>query len=255
MRRTAAAAALTLLAASIQLATAAPAPALVLPPAFQLVDYPTGQAPAASPTSPGLNDGGLMTTGKDGTITFVPPGGTPRVVTGADRASVGGPRHARLRARNDYATTGRVYLTYDKGGATGTGFGMVEEWTASPPAVPRSSAESRTIIDGSPPHPISRRSPSTTASTRSWWLPTTPCSSASATTPRNNGDAQTLRAQDTNQPYGKVLHLMPDGKGVASNPFYSAAARRSWRSMTYAYGLRNPFRLDAGPTLGRAVGR
>ena len=35
---------------------------------------------------------------------------------------------------NDYATTGRVYISYDEGDPNGTGFGMVEEWDASPAA-------------------------------------------------------------------------------------------------------------------------
>ena len=76
-RTTGAAAALVLLAAAIQLVVAAPAPALVLPPSFQLVDYPTGQAPNNLTDFAWLDDGGLITSGKDGTITFVPPGGTP----------------------------------------------------------------------------------------------------------------------------------------------------------------------------------
>ena len=68
------------------------------------------------------------------------------------------------------------------------------------------------------------------------------------TTP--NGDLTSLRAQDTNQPYGKVLHLTPDGAGVPSNPFYSAAQPISWRSRIYSYGLRNPFRFTLDPRSG-----
>ena len=67
----------------------------------------------------------------------MPPGGTPRVVTKVpgvrDRGDHG---MLGLALSNDYATTGHVYLTYDKGSVTGTGFGMVEEWTASPPREP-----------------------------------------------------------------------------------------------------------------------
>ena len=251
MRRTAAAAALTLLAASIQLATAAPAPALVLPPAFQLVDYPTGHAPGNLTDFAWLDAGGLMTTGKDGTIRFVPPGGTPRVVTKVPTVRARGD-HGLLSfaLRNDYATSGRVYLTYDKGSATGTGFGMVEEWTASPPADPTSFSWSRTIVDGSLTSPqLAQVTPNHGIDTVLVAPDDTLFVSIGDDT-ANNGDPKTLRAQDTNQPYGKVLHLTPGGEGIASNPFYSAAAPRSWRSMTYAYGFRNPFRIALDPRSG-----
>ena len=107
MRRTAAATALTLLAATILLAIASPAPAPVLPPAFQLVDYPTGQAPNNLTDYAWLEDGGLLTNGTDGTITFVPHAGTPRVLTKVpgvrDRGDHG---MLGLALANDYATTG-----------------------------------------------------------------------------------------------------------------------------------------------------
>ena len=60
----------------------------------------------------------------------------------------------------------------------------------------------------------------------------------------NNGETNTLRAQDIDMPYGKVLHLTADGDGVPTNPFYQAAAPHTWRSMVYAYGFRNPFRFS-----------
>src|ERR1700712_32687 len=117
MRRTAVAAAtLAVLAAMIQLVAAAPAPALVLPPAFQLVDYPTGLAPYNLTDYAWLDDGSLLASGKDGTIMFVPPGGTPRIVTKVPNVRVVGD-HGLLgfALANDYATSGRLYLTYDKG--------------------------------------------------------------------------------------------------------------------------------------------
>jgi len=66
----------------------------------------------------------------------------------------------------------------------------------------------------------------------------------------NNGDPDTLRAQDLNEPYGKMLRLTADGTGVASNPFFRPAAPASWRSRIYAYGYRNPFRFDLDPRSG-----
>ena len=250
-RTTGAAAALTMLAATIQFAVAPPAPALVLPPSFQLVDYPTGQAPNNLTDFAWLNDGGLMTSGTDGTITFVPAGGTPRVVTKVPTVRDRGD-HGLLgfALGNDYATSGRVYLTYDKGPITGTGFGMVEEWTASPPADPTSFIKSRTVIDGSLTSPqLAQLSPNHGMDSVLVAPDDTLFVSIGDDT-TNIGDPKTLRAQDTTLPYGKVLHLTPDGAGVPSNPFYSAAAPSSWRSRIYAYGMRNPFRLALDPRSG-----
>ena len=64
------------------------------------------------------------------------------------------------------------------------------------------------------------------------------------------GDPNSMRAQDITLPYGKVLHLTPEGHGVPSNPFYSAGDQDSWRSRVFAYGLRNPFRLTLDPRTG-----
>ncbi|MEO7351720.1 MAG: hypothetical protein ABIR34_00300 [Marmoricola sp.] len=74
----------------IQVAVIAPASALVLPSGFQLVDYPTGQLPYNLTDYAWLDDAGLLASGKSGTITFVPPAGTPRVVATVPDVRAGG---------------------------------------------------------------------------------------------------------------------------------------------------------------------
>jgi glucose/arabinose dehydrogenase len=251
MRRTAVAAVLTLLAATIQVLGAAPAQAAPgLPPDFTLQDYPTGQAAFKLTDFAWLADGGLLAIGKDGTITFVPPGGTPRFVTKVPTVrAVGDHGMLGLALANDYAATGHVYLAYDKGIPTGTGFGMVERWTASPPGNPTSFTQPRAVIDGSIPPLLNQKGVNHGLDTVLVAPDNTLFVSIGDDT-GNNGDVQTLRAQDLTQPYGKLLHLTPDGKGVPSNPFYSAADPTSWRSRIYAYGLRNPFRLTLDPRSG-----
>ena len=219
MRRTAAAAALTLVTATIQLLAATPAQALALPPGFQLVDYPTGQAPYNLTDFAWLPDGALLTSGKDGTVTFVPAGGAPRVV-----ATIPGVRargdHGMLgfALGNDYATTGRVYLSYDKGDPNGTGVGMVEEWTASPPGNPSTFTKARTLIDGATTSPqLVQTTPNHGIDTVLVAPDNTLYVSVGDDT-GNNGDPKTLRAQDTNQPYGKLMHLNPDGAGRPFEP-------------------------------------
>jgi glucose/arabinose dehydrogenase len=55
-----------------------------------------------------------------------------------------------------------------------------------------------------------------------------------------------LRAQDVDELEGKVLHVTVDGKGIASNPFWNGDANAN-RSMVWAYGFRNPFRVTLLP--------
>ena len=128
----------------------AEAAAPTLPPGFTLVDTPTGQAAFMLTEYSWLSDGGLLTSGKDGTVTYVPPGGTPRVIGHVPGVRANGD-HGMLgfAPANDYATTGRVYITYDQGDPNGTGVGMVEEWNASPAASPTTFTRTRTLIDGS----------------------------------------------------------------------------------------------------------
>ena len=67
----------------------------------------------------------------------------------------------------------------------------------------------------------------------------------------NNGDPKTLRAQDLDPALRQApAPDAPTARGVPANPFYSAAAPASWRSMVYAYGFRNPFRFSLDPRSG-----
>jgi hypothetical protein len=66
-------------------------------------------------------------------------------------------------------------------------------------------------------------------------------------------DPQSLRTYDLDQPYGKLMHIRPDGGGVPSNPFYNASSPTSWRSRVYAYGFRSPFRLSLDPSSGTPI--
>src|SRR5215213_7423379 len=116
-----------LLLSLVQFGGASPAAALTLPAGFKLVDYPTGQAAYNLTNFAWLDDGGLLTSGKDGKITFVPAGGGPRVLaTIPSVRAVGDHGVLGFALANDYPTTGRVYLTYDKGDPDATGYGMVE---------------------------------------------------------------------------------------------------------------------------------
>src|SRR4051794_37819126 len=138
-----------LLAGGLQLVAAPASAALALPPGFRLVDYATGQAAYNLTNFAWLDDGGLLTSGKDGTITFVPAGGTPRVLTRIPSVrAVDDHGLLGFTPANDYSTTGRTYVTYDEGDPAGSGFGMVEEWKAWPPANPTAFTRTRRLLDG-----------------------------------------------------------------------------------------------------------
>jgi glucose/arabinose dehydrogenase len=64
-----------------------------------------------------------------------------------------------------------------------------------------------------------------------------------------------LRAQDLDSLGGKVLHITPDGQGLATNPFYNKTYGNSQVcnnlaancAKIWAYGLRNPWRFNFRP--------
>ena len=253
MRRTATAAVLVLLAATLQLWVASPARALALPPSFQLVDYPTGRRRSTSWTSRGCRTAPCSpparTARSRSSRPAVHPGSSgqvPSVRANGDHGMLG------FALANDYATTGHVFLAYDKltTGAT-TGFGMVEEWTAlpgrgadHPHQVADPGRRQRHLAAARAAHPEPRHGHGAGGARRHAVRHHRRRHAATTATRRRSA------SQDTNQPYGKVLHLDPSGAGVASNPFYSAAQPSSWRSRVYAYGIRNPFRLMLDPRNG-----
>src|SRR5690349_4925724 len=96
---------------SVQLVGSSPAAALTLPAGFRLVDHATGQAAYNLSNFTWLENGGLLTSGRDGTVTFVPAGGSPRVLTTVPTVrAVSDHGLLGLALANDYPTTGRVYL-------------------------------------------------------------------------------------------------------------------------------------------------
>jgi glucose/arabinose dehydrogenase/PKD repeat protein len=222
-----------------------------LPAGFDVVSYPTGQAAYNLTNFVWLADGGLLTSGKDGTITYVPPGGAPTVITQVPGVrAIGDHGLLGFAPANDYASTGVVYVSYDKGDPATTGFGMVEQWVASPPEAPTSFTYQRTIIDGSTMSPQLLEVGLTHSIDSVVVAPDDTLFVSIGDNSKNNGDPATLRSQQLRQPYGKLLHITPDGAAVPTNPFYDAAAPKTWRSMVYAYGFRNPFRFALDPRSG-----
>ncbi|GAA3570485.1 PQQ-dependent sugar dehydrogenase [Microlunatus spumicola] len=230
--------------ASVLLAAPAVA-APKLPAGFSLVSYDSGQDDYNLTNFTWLPDGSLLTIGKDGTVTFVPDGGkarkigkVPGVRAVDDHGLLG------LALARDHATSGKVYLSYDKGKVGGTGHGMLEEWQALPAASPTTFTKSRTVVDGSDlsediTETGTTHGPDSVVVAKDGSLFWSIGDNAG-----NNGDPKALRAQDLDDPHGKILHVTPEGEGVSSNPFYDDDKPRSVKSLVYAYGFRNPFRFS-----------
>lgn len=216
-----------------------------LPPGFAVRDMPSGQSELLTDFA-FLPDGSYVTTGKNGRVAWVSADGatartlaTLPVVTAQDLGLNG------IAVAHDYETSGVIYLA-----RTLTVDG---QWTM------RLSAAT---VQGSPP--------SSLAPERVIWdLPiqsdvhtiTGIVAAPDGTLWVTMGDGAdfrfvdplALRALDVDTGYGKLLHVLPDGRGVASNPFFDPAAPSSWRSRVYASGFRSPFRVSLDPATGAPV--
>jgi glucose/arabinose dehydrogenase/PKD repeat protein len=251
------AACLALLAVSPALSVVAAGPARAvptLPAGFRFVGYPTGLGAGNLTDHEFTPDGGLMAVGKNGRVVFVPADGTaatiatvPGVSTTGDHGLIG------MTLARDYAETGRVFLHYPQldGDGTTRAHGVLTEWRAGPPSRPTSLTRQRTIIDGD------RTSPRWTQNSLSHSQGTV-LEAPDGSLFVGNGDESSfsvvdpaaLRTYDLGDPHGKILRVLPDGRGHPGNPFYDAANPSSWRSRVFAYGFRNPFRFTIDPRSG-----
>jgi glucose/arabinose dehydrogenase len=67
---------------------------------------------------------------------------------------------------------------------------------------------------------------------------------------RPNEDVGAYRSQMLNSFNGKILRMDTDGNGIPSNPFFDPSNPRSPKSLSFAIGLRNPFRFSVKPNTG-----
>ncbi|RBY77986.1 sugar dehydrogenase [Blastococcus sp. TF02-09] len=224
--------------------TAQAAPSL--PPGFAVRDMPSGQSELLTDFA-FAPDGSYFTTGKNGRVAWVSADGatvrtlaTLPVVTNQDLGLSG------IAVAHDYNTSKVIYLARTL---------MVNnQWTMRLSAftvvsatTPTSLSGERVVWDlpiGSDVHTITGI---IAAPDGTLWVTMGDAADFRFV------DAAALRSLDVNTGYGKLLHVLPDGRGVAGNPFYDAAAPSSWRSRVYASGFRSPFRLSLDPATGAPV--
>ncbi|HEX8226434.1 MAG TPA: PQQ-dependent sugar dehydrogenase [Candidatus Saccharimonadales bacterium] len=223
-----------------------PASAAALVPAgFSIQDMPSGQASLL--TDFVFNaDGSYFTTSKSGRVAWVSATGTARTLATLPTYSTGDLGLSGIATAHDYATSKTIYtarsLTVNSQNRA-----RLSAWTVAGSPEPASLASERIILEfpiNSIFHGMTSIVP---AADGTLWV-----------TMGDSGeytivDPNALRALDNTQPYGKLFHILPDGTGVASNPFYDAAAPASWKSRIYANGFRSPFRMSLDPANGMPI--
>jgi glucose/arabinose dehydrogenase len=216
-----------------------------LPAGFVVRNLPSGQADTLTDFD-FAPDGSYFTTGKNGRVAWVSAAGTARtlatlpVVTQQDLGLVG------IAVAADYATSRTVYtarvLTVN-----GVWMTRLSAWTVTGSPEPTGLGAERVVFELRQNSDVHQLSGITVAADGSLWV------SIGDAADFRVVDQLALRALDVNQGYGKVLHVLPDGRGVPGNPFYDAANPQSWRSRVYASGFRSPFRLSLDPASGAPI--
>jgi len=222
-------------------ASAAPA----LPPGFVLTALPSGLGPGDLLTGFAyLPDRSVLSIGKNGKVAWVSADGqtartlaTIPVETQQDRGLIG------LAVAADYGSSRRIYLTYVEL-VGGQPTDRLVEWTVTGGGQPTGLSGARPILDVPSTYPVHNMTGVMAAPDGTLWV------SMGDSADFNRMDPRALRAQDPDGPYGKIFHITRDGYGVPGNPFYDSANPGSWRSRSYASGLRSPFRFGIDPGSG-----
>jgi glucose/arabinose dehydrogenase len=231
-----------------------------LPSGFLLQDIQTGLRPRVGNDFGDLltdfaflPDGSLLSAGKNGKVAWADDQGHTRqvaqltVTTANDLGLIG------LAIASDYATSHTVY-TARAIGLTGPGtgaFGVLRfsSWTATVDAagVPTGLTNEQTLLQTTADSEAHGMTGVVAANDGTLWL------SVGDSGDWRRVDVTALRAGNIDDPHGKLYHLMPDGSGVPTNPYYDPANPRATRSQVYASGFRSPFRFTLDPTTGRPI--
>ena len=235
-----------LLVAGTVTVTSSPASAApYLPAGFAVRDLPTGQSELLTDFA-FAPDGSWFTAGKNGRVAWVSADGRARtlatlsVVTQQDLGLSG------VAVAHDYATSKRIYTARTMP-LDGRWIMRLSSWTVTGSPEPAGLTGERVIWDLVANADAHATTGIVAAPDGTLWVTIGDAADFRFV------DPLALRALDPNLGYGKLLHVLPDGRGVSSNPFYDAAAPSSWRSRVYASGFRSPFRFSLDPTSGAPV--
>ncbi|WP_328615552.1 PQQ-dependent sugar dehydrogenase [Amycolatopsis sp. NBC_00355] len=219
-----------------------------LPSGFVLQDTDTGLGQYQLTDFTYLPDGSVLATAKDGRVRWLPVSGTGRTIATLPTRSVSDLGLVGVAVAPDYATSHNVYLTRSVN-VTG-GFVMrLSRFTVGLDAAgaPAALGGEQALFEVPGIYDVHGINGVIAAADGTLWM------SIGDNADFAKVDPGALRAQDVNQPYGKILHFTPDGKGVPGNPYYDAANPTSTASKVFARGFRNPFRFSIDPNLGLPV--
>lgn len=216
-----------------------------LPAGFVVRDLPSGQRELLSDFD-FAPDGSYFTAGKNGRVAWVSATGKAStlaelaVVTTQDLGLTG------IAVASDYASSRQIYTARTL--TVGNRWTMrVSAWTVAGSPVPSSLTDERVIWDLPAGSDVHATTGLVAAADGTLWV------TIGDSADFRRVDPLALRALDRTQGYGKLLHVLPDGRGVPTNPFYDPAAPASWQSRVYASGFRSPFRVSLDPTSGAPV--
>ncbi len=215
-----------------------------LPPGFAVRDLPSGQSELLTDFA-FAPDGSYFTTGKNGRVAWVSADGTARTLATLPVVTVQDLGLNGIAVAHDYESSRVIYLART--------LSVNGQWTMrlSAAAVrgspPTSLAPERVIWDLPIQSDVHTITGIVAAPDGTLWV------TMGDGADFRYVDPLALRALDVDTGYGKLLHVTPDGRGVANNPFYDAAAPSSWRSRVYASGFRSPFRVSLDPSTGAPV--
>lgn len=232
---------LSLLAAQYSRVSAAP----VLTDGFSVINMPSGQS-ALLTDFDFASDGSYFTAGKNGRVSWVSSAGDARtiatftVVNEQDMGLTG------LAVAHNYAITKKIYtirtLTVNTQKIM-----RLSEWTVAGSPTPTSLTNERTVIELPMHYPVHGMTTVVAAEDGTLWV------SIGDSADYRGVDPFAFTALDINQGYGKLLHILPNGNGVATNPYYDQAQPATWKSRVYASGFRSPFRFSIDPTSGAPI--
>ncbi|MFI5584732.1 PQQ-dependent sugar dehydrogenase [Amycolatopsis sp. NPDC051758] len=225
------------------------AAAATLPQGFVLRDTNTGLGEFQLTDFAYLPDQSVIATAKDGRVQWVPATGTPRTLTTlASTRTAGDLGLVGLAIAPDYASSHNIYLTRSIN--TTSGFVMrLSRFTVTVDGAgaPAGLTGEQSLFEVPGFHDVHGINGVVAAADGTIWT------SVGDSGDFTRVDPDAVRAQDVNQPYGKIFHLAADGNGVPGNPYYNAATPGATASKVFARGFRNPFRFSIDPNLGLPV--
>jgi len=238
--------------ALVPLATLGPAQeaagAQVLPRGFALRVIATGQGTNNLTDFGYLPGGGVLTIGKNGRVTWVPKGHSPRTIRTFAPETRGELGLVGLGIAPDYHKTHHIYLIRSIRSASAPPYRMrLSRFTVRGASAPTGLVHEKVLFEVGAIEHTHGMTTVLPAHDGTLWV--------------SIGDVRTyekvalgaVNAMKIGRPAGKLLHVRATGAGVRSNPYYRASHPFSWRSRTYASGFRSPFRFSLNPATGRPI--